>query len=235
MTTNPAPIPAQSPKERVLQVWPKAYHDFPGNGVRIRQGVYPNEVGGWGATESEAWADAASRLTTPEPPVCPKHDAITICDCDLAPEPQKEATVTEIAHTLWYRGGRLRSELRDALNLHPENWHIEGLERMLDQWDEIATIYASKVLLAPPVAPEGQDGWISVENPPPLIHRLDREKLSYSEDFIVAVGKEWVRAYLTQYDGKPANWSSYEYARISATHYMRINLPAPPERISHDS
>jgi hypothetical protein len=64
-----------------------------------------------------------------------------------------------IAHTLWYRGGRLRSELQDALVTHPENWHTEGLQRMLAQWDEIANQYASNMLLAQPSA-EG-DEWIA--------------------------------------------------------------------------
>jgi hypothetical protein len=43
--------------------------------------------------------------------------------------------------------------------MHPENWHAEGLQRMLAQWDEIANQYASNMLLAQPSA-EG-DGWIA--------------------------------------------------------------------------
>lgn len=67
---------------------------------------------------------------------------------DSLPQPANQGR-DDIGHALWYRGGRLYSELKDALVLHPEIWSsVEGVQRMLAQWDEIARRFASEILLA---------------------------------------------------------------------------------------
>jgi len=58
-------------------------------------------------------------------------------------ETQEEADkpTGNLAHDLWYQGGRLRTDLQASLTLHPENWHVEGLKQRIAKWDEAADRY----------------------------------------------------------------------------------------------
>ena len=65
---------------------------------------------------------------------------------ELAGLRESHESIKKIAHDLWYQGGRLRSNLEASLTLSPENWHKEGLEQRLDEWDKAAKSYFDAAL-----------------------------------------------------------------------------------------
>lgn len=115
-------------------------------------GILPNrpmfDPNAYGAVDVDAYIDAveAQLLTT--------QAALAQAEEKIAGLVKERAEARDIAHTLWYRGGRMRSELADALVLHPEIWMPASLNQMLNQWHEIATKYVCRILLARP-APKG--------------------------------------------------------------------------------
>ena len=68
-----------------------------------------------------------------------------------------------IAHALWYQGGRLRINLAESMNLHPENWRTEGLKQRLDEWDQAADQYFEQAM-KPECLPEDFEAWWNSHN-----------------------------------------------------------------------
>jgi len=70
---------------------------------------------------------------------------------------QKKDVPRDIAHALWYEGGRLRTNLKASLELHPDNWHPEAARQRLDEWDKAAQRYFDAAIAQPNADDEEMD------------------------------------------------------------------------------
>jgi hypothetical protein len=76
-----------------------------------------------------------------------------------SPKAEAPPTLKEIAHRLWYEGGRLRTNLKASLDLHPEDWHVEAAEQRLAEWDKAAENYFDYAI-------SGKPDPVEAETPP---------------------------------------------------------------------